>query len=132
MQHALIAAAVALGLALPAAAVPAATVPAATDYWSEFEAGVEAYAAGRHAEAAGRFRPLAEAGDDRAQYWLGIMYFEGKGVPQDDVRAYLWLGLAADQDNRAARLGRDSVARRMSAERRAQAERLLAARRRGD
>ncbi len=122
MQRALIAAAVALGLAMPAAA----------EYWSEFEAGVDAYAAGRHAEAASRFRPLAEAGDDRAQYWLGIMYFEGKGVPQDDVRAYLWLGLAADQDNRAAGIGRDSVARRMSAERRAQAERLLAARRKGD
>ncbi len=84
IRRALLAAALALGLAVPAAA----------DYWSEFEAGVDAYAGGRHAEAVSRFRPLAEAGDDRAQYWLGIMYFEGKGVPQDDVRAYLWLSLA--------------------------------------
>ncbi len=122
IKRALLAAAVALGLAMPAAA----------DYWSEFEAGVDAYAAGRHAEAASRFRPLAEAGDDRAQYWLGIMYFEGKAVPQDDVRAYLWLGLAAEQGNRGARIGRDAIVPRMSAARLAEAERLLAAERRAE
>ncbi len=119
IRRALLAAALALGLAVPAAA----------DYWSEFEAGVDAYAGGRHAEAVSRFRPLAEAGDDRAQYWLGIMYFEGKGVPQDDVRAYLWLSLAAEQGNRGARIGRDAIVPRMSAARLAEAERLLAAER---
>ncbi len=97
----------ALGLAAPAAA----------DYWSEFEAGIDAYAEGRHGEAASRFRPLAEAGDDRAQYWLGIMYFEGKGVPRDDVEALRWLGLSADQGNRGARRGLDGVARRIDAAR---------------
>ncbi len=122
IRRALLAAALALGLAVPAAA----------DYWSEFEAGVDAYAGGRHAEAVSRFRPLAEAGDDRAQYWLGIMYFEGKGVPQDDVRAYLWLSLAAEQGNRGARIGRDAIVPRMSAARLAEAERLLAAERRAD
>ncbi len=122
IKRALLAAALALGLAVPAAA----------DYWSEFEAGVDAYAGGRHAEAVSRFRPLAEAGDDRAQYWLGIMYFEGKGVPQDDVRAYLWLSLAAEQGNRGARIGRDAIVPRMSAARLAEAERLLAAERRAE
>ncbi len=122
IRRALLAAALALGLAVPAAA----------DYWSEFEAGVDAYAGGRHAEAVSRFRPLAEAGDDRAQYWLGIMYFEGKGVPQDDVRAYLWLSLAAEQGNRGARIGRDAIVPRMSAARLAEAERLLAAERRAE
>ena len=122
IKRALLAAALALGLAVPAAA----------DYWSEFEAGVDAYAEGRHAEAVSRFRPLAEAGDDRAQYWLGIMYFEGKGVPQDDVRAYLWLSLAAEQGNRGARIGRDAIVPRMSAARLAEAERLLAAERRAE
>ena len=106
--------------------------PAAADYWSEFEAGIDAYAEGRHAEAASRFRPLAEAGDDRAQYWLGIMYFEGKDVPKDDLEAYRWLGLSADQGNRGARRGLDGVARRMDAERRAEAESLLAAHRSAD
>ncbi len=127
IKRGLLAAAVALGLAMPAAAVPAAA-----DYWREFEAAIDAHAAGRHAEAASRIRPLAEAGDDRAQYWLGIMYFEGKGVPQDDVRAYLWFGLAAEQGNRAAGIGRDAIVPRMSAARLAEAERLLAAERRAE
>ncbi len=55
------------------------------------------------------------------------MYFEGKGVPKDHVRAYLWLGLAALKGNRGARLGRDGVAKRMTAEQIAEAERLLTA-----
>ncbi len=119
MQRVVLAAALAWLLAGPAG-------PAAADYWSEFEAGVEAFARGQHGEALRRFRPLAERGDDRAQYWLGIMYVEGKGVPKDHVRAYLWLGLAALQGNRGARVGRDGIAKRMTAEQIAEAERLLA------
>ena len=101
--------------------------PAAADYWADFEVAIQAYADGAHGAALERFRPLAERGDNRAQYWLGIMYVEGKGVPQDDVRAHMWLSLAADGGNRAARLGRDGIARRMSAAELAEAERLAAA-----
>ncbi len=118
MKRLLLAATLVLGLAAPAAA----------DYWADFEEGIDAYAGGRHDEALARFRPLAEGGDNRAQYWLGIMYFEGKGVARDDVRAFYWLSLAAERGNRAARLGRDGVARRMSDEAIAAAERLVAAR----
>lgn len=101
--------------------------PAAADYWADFEVAIQAYADGAHGEALGRFRPLAERGDNRAQYWLGIMYVEGKGVPHDYVRAHMWLSLAATSGNRAARLGRDGIARRMSAAEIAEAERLAAA-----
>ncbi len=117
MKRILFAVALAVGLAFPAAA----------DYWADFEVAIQAYADGAHGEALGRFRPLAERGDNRAQYWLGIMYVEGKGVPQDDVRAHMWLSLAAHGGNRAARLGRDGIARRMSAAEIAEAERLAAA-----
>ena len=117
MKRAVLAAALALGLAAPAAA----------DYWADFEAAIDAYAEGRHDDALARFRPLAEGGDHRAQYWLGIIYFEGRGVPRDDVRAYYWLSLAAEQGNRAARLGRDGVAGRMSPALIAEAEKLITA-----
>ena len=33
------------------------------------------------------WRPLAEKGDARAQYHLGLMYENGEGVPQDDEKA---------------------------------------------
>ncbi len=99
IKRALLAAALALGLAIPAAA----------DYWTDFEARIDAYAEGRYAAAASRFQPLAERGDHRAQYWLDIMYFAGKGVPEDIVRAH-----------------------RMSAAQLAAGERLLAAWRKAD
>ncbi len=113
-------------LMLAALLALATAAPAAADYWSEFEAGVDAFAEGRHDDALAHFRPLAERGDNRSQYWLGIMYFEGKGVPEDLVRAHMWLSLAAQGGNRGARIGRDGIADRMSAAEIAEAERLAA------
>ena len=47
-------------------------------------------------------RPLAEQGDAVAQFMLGSMYGEGKGVPQDHEEAVKWYRLAADQGYAAA------------------------------
>jgi len=105
---------------------------AAADYWSTFETAVEAYAEGDYRTARESFEALARAGDNRAQYWLGVMYFAGKGAPRDPQRAYLWFSLAAEKGNRAARAGRDGVARRMSADELAAARRLVAAWRAGE
>ena len=43
--------------------------------------------------------PLAEAGDADAQYALGRAYFEGSSVPPDELQAYLWWALSADQNH---------------------------------
>ncbi len=43
------------------------------------------------------YRLAAEQGVARAQYDLGLMYFEGKGVPQDYKQAVYWYRLAAEQ-----------------------------------
>ena len=47
-------------------------------------------------------RQAAEQGDARAQFNLGFMYHEGKGVPQDAAEAVRWFRLAAEQGNAAA------------------------------
>ncbi len=122
MRRVVLAAVLAAGLAAPAAA----------DYWSRFEAAVAAYAAGDFVRAQRGFAGLAEGGDPHAQYWLGVMYFEGKGVPQDDVRAYVWFTRAAAKGNRGGRVGRAGVTARMSAAEIAEAERRLGQPRRID
>ena len=44
----------------------------------------------------------AESGDAKAQYRLGLMYYNGDGVPQDYAEAVKWSRLAADQGLAAA------------------------------
>ena len=42
-------------------------------------------------------KSLAKQGDANAQYILGLMYDNGKGVPQDYKEAVKWLRMSADQ-----------------------------------
>jgi len=64
---------------------------------SEFSDGQRAYAHGDYTRAAAILLPEAERGDADAQTYLGWMYSNGRGVPQDDVEAVQWLRRAADQ-----------------------------------
>ena len=50
--------------------------------------------AGRVLEAVGWWRKAAEQGYAKAQFNLGIMYGNGRGVPQDYVEAHMWFNLA--------------------------------------
>ncbi len=61
--------------------------------------GVEAYNRGDYATALQEFRPLAEQGDAKAQFNLGFMYDNGKGVPENDAKAAKWHRKAAEQDD---------------------------------
>jgi uncharacterized protein len=45
------------------------------------------------------FHPLANQGDDVAQFDLGLLYNKGWGVPRDYVQAVRWYRRAADQGN---------------------------------
>lgn len=40
------------------------------------------------------FRKAAEQGCDESQFYLGLMYALGKGVPRDDVLAYMWFNIS--------------------------------------
>jgi hypothetical protein len=48
-------------------------------------------------EAVKWYRLAAEQGDATAQYNLGLMYYEGQGVPQDNKEAVKWWRLSAGQ-----------------------------------
>ena len=80
------------------------------------EDGEAAFKRGDYATALRLWRPLAnqgdaraqyylgatEQGDARAQYYLGAMYANGQGVPQDHAEASKWFRLAADQGDARA------------------------------
>jgi TPR repeat protein len=64
-----------------------------------FEDGQAAYQRGDYAGAMRLLRPLAEEGNAAAQEKLGVMYYNGKGVPQDNAQAVVWWRKAAEQGN---------------------------------
>jgi TPR repeat protein len=66
------------------------------------EDGLDAYRAKDYEKAIAAWRPLAEKGMAAAQYRIGVMYAEGKGVPADDAQAALWFERAAKQGDAAA------------------------------
>ena len=64
--------------------IPYLTTPA----WADFETGMDAYHRGDYATALREWQRLAEQGDANAQYNLGVLYAEGKGVAQNYVQAH--------------------------------------------
>ena len=65
----------------------------------DFKKGFTAYKIGDYATALRNWTPLAEQGHATAQYNLGLMYRNGKGVPQNHKAAVKWYRLAAEQGN---------------------------------
>jgi TPR repeat protein len=61
-------------------------------------------------------KKAAEDGDAKAQFSLGFMYVEGRGVPKDVVHAHAWLSLAAWNGHDAARDLLESLAKDMTAD----------------
>ena len=64
--------------------------------------GWDAYAQGEYKTVFNEYEPLAEQGDALAQYILGVMYSNGKGVLKDDKEAVKWYLKAAEQGNAKA------------------------------
>jgi uncharacterized protein len=102
---------------------------------AEFTIGVM-YAEGQgvpqdNDEAAKWYRLAADQGHPQAQYNLGLWYAKGDGGSPDTVRAHMWFNLAAarfpasDSRNRSAAVtSRDAVARNMTSDQIAEAQRL--------
>jgi hypothetical protein len=65
--------------------------------WADVQEGIDAYDRGDYDTAMKELQPLAEQGDDQAQFTVGLMYSKGQGLPQDDQKAVMWFHLAAEQ-----------------------------------
>ena len=66
---------------------------------ADYEDGASAYMRGDYGTALKKLKPLAAQGDCEAQLWLGVMYKEGLGIPQNYETALRWLTLAAEQED---------------------------------
>jgi TPR repeat protein len=62
---------------------------------------------------------LAEQGEAFAQSNLGVMYYKGDGVRQNNVRAYVWWSVAAAQGCEDAKNNRDILSERLTPDERA-------------
>ena len=91
---------------------------------ADFEAGQAAWEAGDFVEAVEQWQAGAQAGEARSMLAMGRLYRTGIGVLQDDVAAYMWLNLAASRGELDAALERDELAASMTAEARAEGQRL--------
>ncbi len=85
------------GLALIAALCSGFTLGLTAPAWAGWVEALAAYQRGDYATALRELRPLAEQGDAGAQNQLGIMYSNGKSVPQDYAKALQWWRKAAGQ-----------------------------------
>ena len=65
---------------------------------ADMQAGSEAYGRGDYAGALLEWRPLAEQGNAKAQFNMGLLYENGEGVPQNHAEAAGWYRKAAEQD----------------------------------
>jgi TPR repeat protein len=92
-----------------------------------WEDGMAAYNRGDYVPAIRLFRPLAAAGNARAQSVLGVMYRKGQGVAKSVPRAFMWLSLASARGDARAKAELQEVSRSMTADELAQANEMMRA-----
>lgn len=98
-----------LVLAATVAMLAPVPVPAGADEATLIDA-VELVRRNRGTEAVEILQRLAERGDSRAQYLLGLAHIEGKLAPRDLVLGYAWLQVAAaDYDGSTKRGAADEA-----------------------
>ncbi len=78
------------------AAAPAATAAPAPAPETPFDTASRLYQAGKQAEALVTLQQLAEAGDARAQYLVGLDMLEGKYIKLDNAQGFAYLVLATE------------------------------------
>jgi len=62
-----------------------------------FDDAVQAYGTGDYATALAEFKVLADQGKPEAQYFMGLFYHNGFGVPRDQTESAKWFLKAARQ-----------------------------------
>ena len=94
--------------------------------FADYNAGSAAFNAGDYTRAFQEFRQSAYAGNSLAQYMMGRLYAEGRGVGEDKAAAYMWFDLSASNGNSRAISARDAVAAEMDADEIDQAQQMAA------
>ena len=100
------------------------TLLVAFSVWADYESGQQAWESGRPAEALVEWQAAADEGDRRAMLALGRLYLRGIGVLQNYVEAHKWFNLAASRGEMDAVAERDALTQKMTAEERAEAQKL--------
>lgn len=92
-----------------------------------WEDGMVAYNRGDYVPAMKLFKPLAQAGNAKAQNVLGVMYRKGEGVARSSTRAFMWFSLAAGKGDPDAKVSLREMTRDMSVAEMAQARQMTVA-----
>lgn len=92
-----------------------------------WEDGMVAYNRGDYQPAIKLFKPLAQAGNARAQNVMGVMYRKGEGVAKNSARAFMWFSLAARKGDTAAKANLQEMAKDMTPADLTQAKEMMAA-----
>ena len=79
------------------AGLPVALVLVLAASAADFDAGLKAYERGDYVRARSEWQPIAEQGGAAAQFNLGLLYYDGHGVPQNYAEARRWFERAANQ-----------------------------------
>jgi hypothetical protein len=88
--------------------INASSIPvskASNNKLQQLSSGIEAYYAGDYNTAFAKLHPLAEANSPRAQFRLGIMYYQGRTVVKNEDLARQWIARALPAILRAAQKG---------------------------
>ena len=95
-----------------------------TVFGDDFSDSKAAYKKGDYKTAMKLLKPMAEQGDAKAQYSLGVMYDNGEGVPEDKVLAYMWWNLAAANGDDGASKNKGIITKNMTSSQIAEAQKL--------
>lgn len=64
---------------------------------ADFDSGMYAYSMGNYEDAAREFKKCADRGEAQGEYYVGLLYEEGQGVPMDYKLAMDWYTKAANR-----------------------------------
>ena len=67
--------------------------------WADFDQAAAAFDKGDYTAALKELKPLADKGDPRSQYAMGVMAENGFGMPKNLAQAASWYHKAAEQGN---------------------------------
>jgi peptidoglycan hydrolase-like protein with peptidoglycan-binding domain len=94
--------------------------------FADYNAGSSAFNGGNYVRAYHEFKQSADAGNSLAQFMMGRLYAEGRGVVADSTAAYMWYDLSAGNGNGRAIAARDSIAAQLDADELDRAQALAA------